>query len=480
MAELGSTGLKAYNGIIQEDFLREWRLPESYKRANEMRLNSPVLAGLLAAIDLSIAKIEMTLSSDDGENDPRLELWKLQVDKLQGGLGNHIREALTFLPFGFSLHEIVWSRVDNYVIAGKLAPRGQDTVSQWLLAANGDFEGFVQQAAPRYSLVTIPGEKLLLYRFRPERNNPEGRSILRSAWLPYYYAKNLMQIEAIGIERDLAGLPVIKLPEGADTNEGDTNSDASKAAQVVRNIRQDEQAGIVLPYGWELELLSSGGSRQFDTDKIISRYESRMLMSALAQFLILGQDGVGSFSLSKDQTDLFTMSVNATADIITDTLQAQLLPRLMRLNGYDAEGLKLTHSLAGDTDLVSLADFLQKVNPLITWTVQDEMWLRQAAGLPEIDEDALTEEREMNRQLAQAMRPEVDPEQQDEEGPEADEVEDEEDTEQLNAQALEFFAARPDAAKRRRAERSFQSTWQQVLARMKSKVITNAKESRNA
>lgn len=57
-------------------------------------------------------------------------------------------------------------------------------------------------AAPNYEVVPIPIEKLLIYRTRMERGNPEGRSLLRPAWIFYYYTKNLQQIEAIGFEHE--------------------------------------------------------------------------------------------------------------------------------------------------------------------------------------------------------------------------------------------------------------------------------------
>lgn len=453
MAELGTSGLSEYQGIIQEDFLREWRGKEAYKRANEMRLNSPIIGALLAAIEQSIRKVTWTLSSDTGDNDPRIELWNTQVDKLDGGFGNWVSEALTMLPFGFSLFEIVWARTDAGVIASKFAPRSQDTVYRWLLGKSGAFEGFVQQAEPTYQLVEIPAEKLIHLKTRSEKGNPEGRSILRASWIPYYYAKNIMQIEAIGIERDLAGMPVMYLPEGANTDTNSSTSDASKAAKIVRNLRNDEQAGVVLPFGWDLKLLSTGGSRQFDTDKIIQRYESRMLMSSLAQFLVLGQGGTGSFALSRDQTDLFNMSVNTTADTIADALNSQFIPRLMRLNGYDAEGLKLDHSPAGDADVPGIATFLQSVGDKLTWLPSDEVWLRDVAGLPQVAPEEIEAEREARR----AMLPQqpTQPTQGDEET--EDDLEDEEgeetDTEEM---AADVYASNPINKERDKYEREMQ------------------------
>jgi hypothetical protein len=56
----------------------------------------------------------------------------------------------------------------------------------------------------------------------------------------------------------------------------------------------DEQAGVFLPPGWTLELLSIGNSRrQFDMDKIINRYDKRIAITMLAQFIMLGIDRVG-------------------------------------------------------------------------------------------------------------------------------------------------------------------------------------------
>jgi hypothetical protein len=484
LKEIGSTGLNEYGGIIQEDFLREWRGIEAYKRANEMRLNSPVVAALLGAIEQSIRRVQWQLTSDLGDTDPRLELWQAQVDHLRGGWSGFVMESLTCLPFGYALFEIVWQRLESYVIAGKLAPRGQDTVYRWQFDDNGELMGVVQMAAPRYTMVEIPIDKLLHLKTRAERGNPEGRSILRTAWIPYYYAKNISQIEAIGIERDLAGLPVVNLPEGANTDTSDPNSDAAKAAKLVRNIRQDEQAGVVLPSGWELTLLSTGGSRQFDTDKIITRYESRILMTALAQFLMLGQQSVGSFSLSRDQTDLFVMSVNATADIIEAAISDQLLPRLMAVNGWTADGLKLTHSPAGDKDVTALVEVLSKMSGLITWMPEDELWLRELADMPAVDIEVIKAERERKAAQAQAIfeRAAQPQSRENVEDEELDEVEEEEDDANLsaNAEAVEFFKSeRPDEFKRRRYERGMQRNLSSWFDKLKPRILKQARKERN-
>jgi hypothetical protein len=483
--ELGSTGLAEFSGIINEEFLRELRGKEGYKRFDEMRRNSPVIGALLLANELSIRKVSWEFVDEqagEGEISPRVELLENARDNMSTSWNDFIIEALTMLPFGFSLFEICYERKDSAMLWRKFAPRGQDTVWRWLFDDAGGFAGFVQQSAPTYRTVEIPAEKLLLFRTRVERGNPEGRSILRTAWIPYYYAKHIMQVEAIGIERDLAGMPLVKLPQGADTSDTDS-SDAGKAEQMVRNVRNDEQAGIVLPFGWEFELVSTGGSRQFDTDKIVQRYEKRMLMAALAQFIILGQDGVGSLALSQDSTDFFTMTVNAIADIIAETFTKYAIPRLLKLNGYDTEGVSLTHTPAGDIDVTTIIDAIQKAGSYITIDAQDELWLRQILGMPEKDIDQLQEMRdqktEMDNAKSKAILAEMEQGKQESEEGEGEDMPMKDKKEMEGKMSISLFAAdAPDDAKRRRMERKLQAVVEKHLQRTRRKVMRYAREVR--
>lgn len=466
--EIGRTGLDQFSGTIQADFLREMRGSEAYKKFQEMRLNSAVVGGLLLAIRQPVLAMEWTPASDV-ENDPRLEILHASINNMSYSWPDHIAEALLFLPFGYYPFEIVYERGENgWILWRKFSPRGQDTVARWQFSDDGGIEGFYQRVNWTEEKF-IPIDKTILYRINCERNNPEGRSILRPAWTSYYYAKHIAQAEAIGLERGLDGFPVITLPDGASTNEDDANSDASKAAEFVRNIRNDEQAGMVLPNGWTLELLAPGAQSRLDADKVIRRYEARILMSALAQFLNLGQEGVGSLALSKDQTDFFAMSINATADVITDAVTKYAIPRLMKLNGYDAEGLSLTHTPAAQEDISQLGTTLQQLAPFITMTAEDEVWLRQIMRMPEravedIEADML-EKQERKDAFTEMFKKNTD---------KADGKEDAKPQEKYTL----FAASAPDEAKRRKIEREFKAKLQAALEKSKKRVLKAAREYR--
>jgi hypothetical protein len=346
MGELGQSGLSRWGGQINEEFLNELRGSKGRKVYTEMRYNDPVVAAMLRCITWICRSVDWKVN---GDNEKQVEFVKECMDDCSHSWEDFISEALTMLPYGWSLAEIVYkyrkgedadppSKYDDGRIGWrKLAFRSQMTLWEWQFDEAGGLKAMVQSlvnAAP----VAIPIEKSLLFRTAVERGNPEGESILRASYRPWIFKKNLEEIEGIGLERNLAGLPVIYLGDGCSM-EG-TNSTYEKAKTLVRDIRKDDQMGIVLPgpkmtadgKGILLELLSGGSLESADVGPVISRYEKRIALSMLAQWLMLGMDQVGSYALSQDQTDFFRQAVEAVLKMITSVLNRFAIPRLFKLN----------------------------------------------------------------------------------------------------------------------------------------------------
>jgi intein/homing endonuclease len=195
---------------------------------------------------------------------------------------------------------------------------------------------------------------------------PTHNSILRNAYRPYYFKKNIEEIEAIGIERDLVGLPVIQPPEGFDIDSEEHTAVRLAIEQMIANLRRDEQDGIFLPFGFTIELLQIGSSRrQFDTDKIINRYDKRIAATVLAQFIMLGMDRVGSFALSSNQSDLFLVAVQSILGRICAHLNRVAIPQLFSLNGkFQGLGSKLPRlvvSKVTDPNLDELSNYVSRL-----------------------------------------------------------------------------------------------------------------------
>lgn len=199
------------------------------------------------------------------------------------------------------------------------------------------------------------------------------------------------------MERDLAGFPVIYGPEGLDlwdTEDEDMVAMLGAAQNIVTNIRRDAKEGLVMPNGWKLELLSAGNRRQFDTNQIIERYDKRIATTVIADFIMLGQEGVGSYALSSDKTRLFALAIGTYLDIICEVFNSQGIPRLIDINGDHFKGIteypKMVHGDIEDANLESLGSFISQMVTagILIPDEKLEDFVRRAGNLPERDEEA--------------------------------------------------------------------------------------------
>ncbi len=156
---------------------------------------------------------------------------------------------------------------------------------------------------------------------------------------------------------------------------------------LARSVKRDDQEGMVLPWWIEFKLMSAGGARrQFDTHLIIQRYEQRILMSLLADFIMLGHDAVGSKALASTKSQLFTTALTSILDIIAAVINRFAIPELLRFNGIPEV---LTPSLVfGDVENIPIealggyiANLAKAGMPLFP-DGDLERYLRDAAKMP--------------------------------------------------------------------------------------------------
>ena len=412
--ELGATGLNRQGGMVDQEWLRQLKGTRAYRTYTEMRDNDAVVGAILYAIETLIRQVEWTVKPAEDTHEARAAARFLEsclVD-MQVDWETFLSEVLTMLPYGYSLFETIYklrggpdqdderyrSRYDDGRIGWrKFAIRGQDTIERWQFSDEGTIEGAYQSAPPTYNSTLIPMDKCLLFRTKVERNNPEGRSLLRNAYRSWYFLKRLQEIEAIGVERDLAGLPVMHVPIEvmSPTATAAQKTLRSSLEQVIQQIRRDEREGVLMPSeldrdgnptGYKLSLLTTGGSRSMDTDKIIRRYESRISMSVLAEFIMLGMDTTGSFALADSKTTLFATSLRSILESISSTFNNTAVKRLFELNPEFPEHCwpELTYGDIESQDLKSMGSYLQSLSAagLITPDPELEDTLREMASLP--------------------------------------------------------------------------------------------------
>lgn len=411
--ELGVSGLKRYSGFVFEEFLHNLRGQRGMEVYKEIRDNSAKVGAALGAAKMTAANVTWWVepNKDDPQGAERAAFVESCRRDMSSGWRNVVGEAFSMLPFGFAPLEIVYKRrmgtttdprgrshfTDGMIGWRKLPLRAQETVFQWDFDDQGGIQGLYQLAPPRFQRIYIPIEKLLLFRTETERNNPEGRSVLRNAYLAYYVAKRLTEITVIGVERDLNGIPVMWIPP--EVLKGETPEQLAardQYYQIVKNLRQDEQAGLVLPLVYDdggrklydLTLLTTTGRRQFDLVAILQHFEGAIVASMLHDLLMGGQANTIQYR-GASMPDMFAASIGGWLDVIADVFNSHAIPRLYRVNGWDtAACAKLRHGEPSAPDLAKLADFISKIAP-VGFMAPDQallQHLRRVAGLPDAED----------------------------------------------------------------------------------------------
>lgn len=403
--ETGRVGLNRWGGRIDEEFLAELRGVEGVRVYTEMANNDSTVGALLYAIKMLCRQADWQVQpvSDDDADVEAAEFVNSCLYDMQTSWTDTVSEILSFLVYGWSLHELVYkrraghkkdprldSKFDDGLIGWQKLPiRAQESLYEWEFDDEDNLTAFVQMPAPTYNLIRIPAEKFLLFRTESRKDNPEGRSILRNAYRSYFYKKRVEEIEGIGIERDLAGFPVLIAPENMDIWSEANSGLLATCNNFVSNIRRDAMEGLTLPFGWELKLLSTGGARQFNTNEIISRYNVSIAQTVLGDFLFLGHEETGSWALSSDKTRLFAMATGAYLDSICETFNRFAIPRLIDLNAAHFARItgypELIHGDIETADLSKLGEFVKTCMELglITPDENLEAYLRVQASLPE-------------------------------------------------------------------------------------------------
>lgn len=417
--EIGTTGLKVWAGTVNEEFIVNLQGPRGQRAFHQMAENDSTISAILNAIDLIVRAVDwkVTPADDSTAAKDKAEWAESILHDMDRPFEDTISEAMTMLVYGWSYFEQVLRKRtkatgstedDGTFGLKKLAPRSQDTLERWEMSPRGDILGLWQQPVHAGPPVFIPIHRALHFRTRVHKNNPEGKSILRSAYRPWYLLKTIQDSEAIGIERELAGLPVAYIPSkyfGSGLS-ADEQAFFNAIKQTVRDVKFNEQGGVVLPSDTypdadgnpsntalvKLELLSSGGQRAIDPNEAILRYQKDMARSALADFIMLGTDGKGSYALSQDKTDLFLRAAETYLNRVALGLNRQLLPRLWEINGFDRELMpQYAPGRVAPVDLGEIGTFLEKLARAGAPLFPDEdlgAYVRDMAGLPEATGEA--------------------------------------------------------------------------------------------
>jgi len=370
LAEAGYLGLNIYAGLSQDEIKRELNFPASILTYKQMSYHSTVNSAL-TLFDNLVGKADWKFKAPADATPAELEQARI-INEMMNDLqdqtwSDFISDALSANVFGFSVHEKVYrrrlkangSKYNDGLIGWKKLPiRNQETIERFVFSNDGnDVIGVRQNLSlvndpyNRYDrrnmdAVVLPRAKIMLFRAGKHKGDPYGKSPLRDAYLAWRFLSVIEEIEANGVAKDLAGLPVLKLPPQYLAADASPEQKSIRAyyENVMRNLQMNQQSALILPQAYDqdtrqplfsLELLSLNGNKAMDTTKIKEYYKNLILTSLFADLLVMGQNGGGSFALGQIKSSLSGNAAEAMLKRITQVINDELVRQTYELNGWD-------------------------------------------------------------------------------------------------------------------------------------------------
>lgn len=392
---LGTSGLYRTGGYILEEFLRQLKGPKGLELLKEFTHNNPQAGAIRSLLHSLVRQVTWDVTSaeeclDHAASERAELLVRTSMDDMEHSWHDYIAESLSMVEYGFAPFEIVYkmrrgpggpkmveSKFDDGMIGWrKVELRSQDSIERWEFDPDTfDLKGMWQRDNYVSRYVYIPIERLIHFRTEKFKNNPEGRSLFRNAIIPYLRLKHIEDIEAIGIERDLTGLPTMEVP--ADMLHPNAPAEKKQLRREVERImgaiKSNERGFALLPAsknmdgtdtGWLFRLMASPGQRAIDIVKVKDSYKTDILQVFLAQFLQMGvqSNAVGSFAQHDSATNLFGLALGSMLDNLEETINRQQVDPLLEINNFAPQDYcSLKHGDVETPDLEKLGGYLREL-----------------------------------------------------------------------------------------------------------------------
>jgi hypothetical protein len=344
-------------GAPSMEFMADLMPPHGLERYRKMKMNDPIVGGLILQIENIMRRLRPVCKGERAN-----EVMDM-LNNLRGGISTLNYNIASAFTYGFYIGEKVYKYEDGRVTLVDIAPRYAPSITHI-----NDAKHMVRQECSMGTFL-IPYSKCVHHTVLQEAREPFGVSMLRHLYKPYYYKISIEASEAVGIDRDLTGMPVLTAPEGFNFENTDPDSpdyDPSAAAtlewalDLVSNVRKDSMSGVVKPFGWDLQIIrGSAGTNTVNTSDTVSRYNTEMAAGVLENFMALGAFATTNNANTDVTVDNFLTACDAYSEGFAQTYKEQIIKPLCELNDWDVPDFTFMPVQA--EDLTDIASFFTRL-----------------------------------------------------------------------------------------------------------------------
>jgi hypothetical protein len=307
-----------------------------------------------------------------------------------------VKKAAGFRLQGFSIME--WTaklREDGAIGLLDIEHRPQRTITKWKRDKSGTVES-VFQRVPGRPEVELPRAKIVYAVDDTLTDHPEGVGLFRHLATTAARLRTFLDLEEVGFETDLRGIPVARAPLSELKKEvedsGPEGSEARAKAEsrrvgMLRPMREfiekhirNKKTGVLLPSEtfmakatdgaqtpssvakWTLELLTGDAQSFAEVAAAVKEMKQDLARILGTEHLLLGSDGAGSLALARSKVGTFYLTVTSTLLDLLEVFDRDVLDPISELNGWPEElRPQMGVNEISDRDIEQVLDALAKL-----------------------------------------------------------------------------------------------------------------------
>lgn len=371
-----SEGVKVYGFPADHEYADELQGTARFPIYQRMVASDGALRAMYRGYSLPIQQAETVI--EGGRDDIRewVESWFFKNRK------SFLTRATRYLQYGTFAFEQVFGIVNGRTQEVAIKPRPPWTWWRPDYDHLGNVKGIEQRFGANFGYV--PANRMVLFVNESESEGILGDSLFRASWKPWTYVDLIERVDAIGIERHGVGVPYAKVR----TNDRKV---FDAIDQTLTNVRTHQNARLI----FDPEVVEDFGIafNDYKNDAAIKslEYHRRMMfVSALMQFLAIGGNVSGGYSLSKDWTEFFLAAIKSVAAHMAEVENVQRIKRAVDMNfaGLSEDDYpKARYTNLDAVGMESLGNFVGATKDYLTWTPETENALRGEAALPQLTDE---------------------------------------------------------------------------------------------
>lgn len=253
-------------------------------------------------------------------------------DKADIEAANFIRDLLTALPFdqicldlldatlkGFSISEIIYGRDGRHVTIDEVT-----SLDQRRFVFDLDWQPRLITMAAGAKGETLPKRKFMVHRFGVKGNNPYGLGLGTRLFWPALFKRNGVAFWMKFLERFATPIPVGKYPIGT------LPAQQRDLMTVLQGM--NHASAITVPIGTDLDSFESKRSGTIHYEEWGRFWNAEMSKATLGETLTTEMGQNGARAASETHAGILDMLVDSDADLLSDTLNGQLICWLTAFN----------------------------------------------------------------------------------------------------------------------------------------------------